>query len=69
MTEKYIALSTLMDWSHNIRFLSSDQVKEAFLRMPAEKVVSKDKLLQELEYSSKWNNPCPEWVYNVVRNS
>lgn len=31
-----------------------------------EKYVNKSDLLSRLKYSSRYNLPCPEWVYNVI---
>lgn len=28
-----------------------------------------ERLIQMIRYSSQYNAPCPEWVYDVIRNS
>lgn len=29
-------------------------------------MIDKDKLLEDLRYSSQWNAPCPEWAYRKI---
>lgn len=31
-------------------------------------MISKDEVLRRIRYSSNWNQPCPEWVYNLILN-
>ena len=31
-----------------------------------EKMIKKEKLIHDLKYSSKYNYPCPAWVYQLI---
>lgn len=31
--------------------------------------IDPERLVQMIMYSSQYNQPCPEWVYDVIRNS
>jgi hypothetical protein len=67
--KEYIAVDLLIERTKSMRYTSSEALKDMIGRMPRAKVVEKDKIIEELRYSSRYNTPCPEWVYNVVRNS
>lgn len=66
---KYVSKDTLRAWAKTLRFLSQQQLREAIERLPVDNVVEKDRLIEMLRYSSQYNEPCPEWVYNVIRYS
>lgn len=67
--KKYILLDTLIEYVCDLRFSNSERVAEILNRIPKADVVSKDELIQNLHYLSKYNTPCPEWVFNVIKNS
>ena len=30
-------------------------------------MIDKDELIEIIKYSSKWNKPCPKWVYKAIK--
>ena len=32
-------------------------------------MIDKNELLSDLRYSSRWNTPCPEWVYKKIEHT
>lgn len=66
---KYVSKDTLRQWAKTLRFLSQQQLREAIERLPVDQVVEKNRLIEMIRYSSQYNEPCPEWVYNVIKFS
>lgn len=67
--KEYIDVDLLIERVKTMRYTSSEDLKDIIGRMPRAKVVEKDRIIEELRYSSRYNAPCPDWVYNVIRNS
>lgn len=41
---------------------------ESPTRFPKPDTISRSELIERLKYSSKYNTPCPQWVYGVIEN-
>lgn len=42
---------------------------EALEQPRAKEHIDPERLIQMIRYSSQYNTPCPEWVYDVIRHS
>lgn len=42
---------------------------EALEQPRAKERIDPERLVQMIRYSSQYNQPCPEWVYDVIRHS